>query len=185
MNKYAKFVAIVMSLAMSLGARAAFEKINTYSEDRFSDVSNTAWYAKEVESTYELGLMNGISDSLFSPDGNVTIAEAITMASRVCATYNGKEISEKDGQWYEKYVSGKTREKNFRNCLFSKKVNTYEDAKEVLREYKEGAECVIIFDQNENPDSQGMMNYICGGVYALGGCVRDAGGNVFVVSHTV
>ena len=97
-----------------------------------------------------------------------------------------EEESEEAGfLWYEKYVSGKTREKNFRNCLFSKKVNTYEDAKEVLREYKEGAECVIIFDQNENPDSQGMMNYICGGVYALGGCVRDAGGNVFVVSHTV
>ena len=96
-----------------------------------------------------------------------------------------EEESEEAGfLWYEKYVSGKTREKNFRNCLFSKKVNTYEDAKEVLREYKEGAECVIIFDQNENPDSQGMMNYICGGVYALGGCVRDAGGNVFVVSHT-
>lgn len=97
-----------------------------------------------------------------------------------------EEESEEAGfLWYEKYVSGKTRVKNFPNCLFSKKVNTYEDAKEVLREYKEGAECVIIFDQNENPDSQGMMNYICGGVYALGGCVRDAGGNVFVVSHTV
>ena len=86
--------------------------------------------------------------------------------------------------WYEKYISKKTHENVPKNCIFTKKVNTYEDAKEVLREYKEGAECVIIFDQNENPDSQGMMNYICGGVYALEGCIRDAGGNVFVMSHT-
>ena len=86
--------------------------------------------------------------------------------------------------WYEKYISKKAHENVPKNCIFTKKVNTYEDAKEVLREYKEGAECVIIFDQNENPDSQGMMNYICGGVYALEGCIRDAGGNVFVMSHT-
>ena len=86
--------------------------------------------------------------------------------------------------WYEKYVSKKTQENALNKGIFCKKMTSYEDAKEVIREYKEGAECVIIFNQSENADSQGMMNYICGGVYALGGCIRDAGGNVFVVSHT-
>lgn len=86
--------------------------------------------------------------------------------------------------WYEKYVSKKTQENALNKGIFCKKMTSYEDAKEVIREYKEGAECVIVFNQSENADSQGMMNYICGGVYALGGCIRDAGGNVFVVSHT-
>ena len=86
--------------------------------------------------------------------------------------------------WYEKYISPKTQENALNKGIFCKKMTSYEDAKEVIREYKEGAECVIIFNQSENADSQGMMNYICGGVYALGGCIRDAGGNVFVVSHT-
>ena len=86
--------------------------------------------------------------------------------------------------WYEKYVSKKAQENALNKGIFCKKMTSYEDAKEVIREYKEGAECVIIFNQSENADSQGMMNYICGGVYALGGCIRDAGGNVFVVSHT-
>ena len=85
--------------------------------------------------------------------------------------------------WYEKYVSKKTQENALNKGIFCKKMTSYEDAKEVIREYKEGAECVIVFNQSENADSQGMMNYICGGVYVLGGCIWDAGGNVFVVSH--
>ena len=93
------------------------------------------------------------------------------------------ESDESGALWYEKYVSKKTQEKTLNNCIFSKKVNTYDDAKEVITEYRAGAECVIIFDQSENADSQGMLNYVCGGVYALDGYIREAGGNVFVISH--
>lgn len=96
-----------------------------------------------------------------------------------------EDEADEDGTlWYEKYVSKKTQENALNNCIFSKKVNTYDDAKEVISEYKAGAECVIIFDQSENSDSQGMLNYVCGGVYALDGYIREAGGNVFVISHT-
>ena len=96
-----------------------------------------------------------------------------------------EDEADEDGTlWYEKYVSKKTQENASNNCIFSKKVNTYDDAKEVISEYKAGAECVIIFDQSENSDSQGMLNYVCGGVYALDGYIREAGGNVFVISHT-
>ena len=96
-----------------------------------------------------------------------------------------EDEADEDGTlWYEKYVSKKTQKNVSNNCIFSKKVNTYDDAKEVISEYKAGAECVIIFDQSENSDSQGMLNYVCGGVYALDGYIREAGGNVFVISHT-
>ena len=33
-----------------------------------------------------------------------------------------------------------------------------------------------------NPDAQGMMNYICGGIYALDGDVSSVGENVFMAT---
>ena len=42
--------------------------------------------------------------------------------------------------------------------------------------------CIYRFEPNENPDAQGMMNYICGGVYALEGEVIDVGENVFMAT---
>ena len=50
--------------------------------------------------------MNGQSDTLFAPEGNVTVAEGITMASRVHSIYNGKTIAEKNGgKWYDMYIA--------------------------------------------------------------------------------
>lgn len=34
----------------------------------------------------------------------------------------------------------------------------------------------------KNPDAQGMMNFICGGLYALEGDVTVVGENVFMVT---
>ena len=75
---------------LGFGVNAAFEKINTYSEN-FSDVKDTAWYADNVKTAYELGFMNGKSEEKFDPDGNVTVAEGIAMASRVHASLGGKD----------------------------------------------------------------------------------------------
>ncbi|MBQ8759592.1 MAG: S-layer homology domain-containing protein, partial [Clostridia bacterium] len=95
----------LLAFAISGGVSAEFEKTKSYADGKFTDVSATEWYSAEVKSTYELGLMNGVSDSLFSPDGNVTVAEALTMASRAASIYKGEEIPEKDGEWYAKYVA--------------------------------------------------------------------------------
>ncbi len=85
---------------------AGFNKENSYSEGLFSDVEPSAWYAKEVQSTYELGLMNGKGGGLFAPDGLVTVAEAVTMASRAYSVYNGEDIPEVSGaEWYDKYIN--------------------------------------------------------------------------------
>lgn len=40
--------------------------------------------------------MNGESEGKFDPNGTVTVAEGITMASRVHAIYNGTEVTKKD-----------------------------------------------------------------------------------------
>ena len=100
------FVSVLAVLSLSLCANADFTKKNTYSAGTFDDVKADAWYAKEVASAYELGFMNGTGSGIFSPDGNVTVAESITMASRVHAAHNGKTIAEKQGaeNWYDMYV---------------------------------------------------------------------------------
>ena len=95
--------------ALSLTAVSSakgFTKTNEYTEGKFTDVPSNQWYAAEVKSAYELGFMNGQSDTLFAPNGNVTVAEGITMASRVHAIYNGKEIkSVEGGKRYDMYIA--------------------------------------------------------------------------------
>ena len=99
-------VGLLAALALTYHSFAAgFEKTTTYADGTFTDVPDSEWYASEVKSAYELGFMNGVGGSLFSPDGTVTVAEAVTMASRVHANYNGAAIdSASDGEWYTPYV---------------------------------------------------------------------------------
>ena len=105
MKKTGKLIlAGVLCAALALGA-SAFEIKNTYTDGMFSDVPESEWYAGEVKSTYELGLMNGVGGGLFSPGGNVTLAEAITMASRASSIYSGETIESADGEWYQMYVN--------------------------------------------------------------------------------
>ena len=91
-----KFLSVLLvALLLTVGINAAFEKVNTYS-DNFDDVSENAWYAENVKTAYELGFMNGKAEGKFDPDGNVTVVEAITMASRLHAIYNGTEVKKKE-----------------------------------------------------------------------------------------
>ena len=86
--------ALALSFVLSLSAFAAFQKVNTYSGN-FSDVKETSWFANDVKTAYEIGLMNGKSEGKFDPNGNVTVIEGITMASRLHAEYHGVEIKAK------------------------------------------------------------------------------------------
>ena len=85
-------IALLVAAVLATGAVAAFEKVNTYNNN-FSDVSDSNWFAADVKTAYELGFMNGKAEGKFDPAGNVTVAEGITMAARVNAIYNGKEIT--------------------------------------------------------------------------------------------
>lgn len=76
---------------LAVGVNAAFEKVNTYSNN-FSDVKDTNWFSENVKTAYELGFMNGKSEGKFDPNGNVTVAEGVTMAARVHAIYNGVNL---------------------------------------------------------------------------------------------
>lgn len=66
--------------------------------------------------------------------------------------------------------------------VFFKIIQSYADCKQVIDNYKLGVVCVYSLDSTINPDAQGMMNYICGGIYALDGEVSSIGANAFIAS---
>ncbi len=87
------------------GSMENFKTNKTYIAGQFVDVSNSDWYAENVKMAYELSLVNGTSDTTFSPDSNLTIAEAITLASRMNNIYYGNTYSFVSGDvWYQTYV---------------------------------------------------------------------------------
>ena len=48
----------------------------------FTDVPEGAWYYEAVKQVYEAGLMNGVTDTLFDPDGTLTRAMFWTILAR-------------------------------------------------------------------------------------------------------
>ena len=74
----------------------------------FADVGENDWFADDVSKAYRLGFVKGVSEDLFDPDGNLTVAEAVTVAVRLGRIYNGEEpiaSSDIEQPWYAPYVS--------------------------------------------------------------------------------
>ncbi|MBQ2830429.1 MAG: peptidoglycan DD-metalloendopeptidase family protein [Oscillospiraceae bacterium] len=88
------------------GRDVHFEHITVYFQDQFSDVPANQWYTENVEDAFEFGLMKGDSATTFNPYGYVTIAEAVTMASRIHSIYTtGTEnFIQSSGKWYQVYL---------------------------------------------------------------------------------
>lgn len=65
-----------------------FTAVSEYKNNTFSDVALKDWFSSSVQSVYELGLMAGESEDKFNPNGSITIAQSIAIASRIHATYH-------------------------------------------------------------------------------------------------
>lgn len=99
-----------------------FVKTQAFEDNQFVDVSKDAWYYDNVKKAYEFGLMKGSSDTFFNADGNVTIAEAITMSARLHSIYNtGEEDFAQTTPWYKTYV-----EYALENNIISDNFNDYD-----------------------------------------------------------
>ena len=89
------------------GAEVHFERVTIYYQDQFTDVPADQWYTESVANAFELGLMKGNSADTFNPYGDVTVAEAITMAARIHSIYStGTENFDQSvgGAWYQTYL---------------------------------------------------------------------------------
>ena len=65
-----------------------FTTVSEYKNNTFSDVALKDWFSSSVQSVYELGLMAGESEDKFNPNGSITIAQSIAIASRIHAIYH-------------------------------------------------------------------------------------------------
>ena len=81
-----------------------FKPVREY-EGCFTDVDDSAWYAERVKQAYSYGLINGMTPDTFAPDGNLTVAECITLAARLHSIYADDAYEFVQGAlWYRTYV---------------------------------------------------------------------------------
>ncbi len=76
---------------------------------KFTDVSANAWYHDSIEFVVAFGLMNGMSETKFAPEENMTRAQLVTVLYRLAGEPNveGMTTTFKDvaeGQWYTNAV---------------------------------------------------------------------------------
>ncbi|MCR8660129.1 discoidin domain-containing protein [Paenibacillus endoradicis] len=80
----AEFVAL---LTRSLGLQASKEN------KQFSDVNTTDWFAKDVATAYEAGLIRGVTETKFAPNSTITREEMAILMVRAYEYVNGKQTS--------------------------------------------------------------------------------------------
>lgn len=86
----------------------------------FADVKSDDWFSTEVQTAYKLGLVQGRNEQTYDPYGNITVAEAITLAVRLNYIYNGKELPEAtEGEWYTPYVNAAIRASIIKSTQFT------------------------------------------------------------------
>ena len=93
-----RILIIIFVAALSLGLVAI------PASAAFNDVPDGAWYASDVEDVQRYGIIKGTGNGRFEPHGTLTLAQAITMASRTYAKTHHSLILPEAGPWYECYV---------------------------------------------------------------------------------
>lgn len=91
--------------AVLLAAALTLPCWNLAAQAAFSDVPSNAWYAQDVAADEKYGILQGTGNGRFSPDGNLTLAQAITMAARTYAYERGETIPKTGGStWYSDFL---------------------------------------------------------------------------------
>ena len=117
MSRKSRVLSLILGIVMILGmlplsAFAAgeggfenFTKQRSFSETTFSDVKAEDWFYDNVKAAYELGFMVGTSSGAFDPEGNLTIAQAVTVAVRLHSIYtSGADSFGRTAPWYKAYA---------------------------------------------------------------------------------
>ncbi len=99
--------AIVASIALSSTSTISLaETLDIVNNGvSFTDVKNTDWFHDSVTEVAEMGLITGKGNGTFDPKGNLTLAEAISLASRARSNFEGTEIPNSQGEWYQGSVN--------------------------------------------------------------------------------
>lgn len=73
----------------------------------FTDVEEGRWYYSAVTTIAAAGWMNGMGEGTFAPTGTFSVAQVLSVAARIHAAANEKEIAaaEEGTPWYTMYVN--------------------------------------------------------------------------------
>lgn len=88
-----KLLALVLTLALSLGLMGSASAAGTKTAADFPDYDDTAWYAQAVSAAVDNGLLEGTDQGLLVPEGNLSRAEMAAMVDRAFGTYVEGDIS--------------------------------------------------------------------------------------------
>lgn len=103
-------VLAVTALAPQVSAETVGGSLDNFkmgTAKEFSDVVSTDWYYSNVADAAALGIIQGNPDGTFNPNGNLSIAEALTLASRVNAIfYNRTEDLSSDSKSNAHWADG-------------------------------------------------------------------------------
>lgn len=84
-----------------------YDRQNTYAPGLFRDVPQGEWFTEGVANAYELGLMRGINALDFGPTGEMTLAEAVTLAARIHKLYYTDDATfpqVSEDNWFRSYL---------------------------------------------------------------------------------
>ena len=72
----------------------------------FTDIKESDWFYNNVKIAYQSGLINGSSPTTFSPNNNLTYAEAVKLAACMYQLYTTGSVSltNDSPNWYQSYV---------------------------------------------------------------------------------
>ena len=105
------FVSLVFTMAVLAAVPVCAKGIEnfrlktTYVPGQFADVPDNEWYSSNIQSVYEHGIMNGVSNKRFDVQGNVTVGQAIAIGCRIHQIYHETDDDLVSGDpWYMPYV---------------------------------------------------------------------------------
>ena len=105
---FSLLLAAVLAIGTLPSAFAGYENFTaqaSYTPGQFTDVAESAWYAENVRTAYEYGLINGQSATTFAPDSQLTVAEAVKLAASLHSIYHtGSADFAPSTPWYQTYV---------------------------------------------------------------------------------
>ena len=105
-----KLLSLALALVMCLSLMPSAFAAEGASVDKFTDVPADAWYREELAYAVYNGYISGTSATTFSPEGNITRGQFVTILGRMLkvdtGAYTSSKFTDVDmGSWYGPYVA--------------------------------------------------------------------------------
>jgi|GEM_PF-3325506 S-layer homology domain. len=96
---------VLCFLCAALLIKPVYANQESFNSTTFDDVKGGSWFYSGVKTAYKFGLMDGMGNGKFSPNSNLTLAQAVTIAARMYAVdKNDKINTDQADPWYRPYI---------------------------------------------------------------------------------